>query len=314
MKKLLIIFLCWPVICFSQQKMIPELMIIPYGSLEKYESNIDNKVVISAIEALFSTKGFKLSSVNEEIAQINQERISWNGNFRDYAIQRVESEILVEVDFSFSNINDGVMLNISKINIINGATMKVLYRGIPLNSGIESSGSNWLKIVTELMNPRIDNFCKEIHKSYENMIEKGKPMRVIIQKNNQSKFSLDDRLSDNSRTIKELIIEWVKDNAQNNVADYDDESITSEDVTKYLDKHMKAISRDGANVEVVLKWDIVRIPYKILRKGEERNGDKYFARDLRKSIAKICMLSVDGEKVKPPRYFMSSRQIIITMP
>lgn len=281
-KVIVLVLLVFSSISFSQNntgQIQPTIMVIPYtksgeNALTLYEEeDKPYKAIVASINNALGSKHFIPKDLQESINQVKKNKAinsfkDINFNLEQEILNDSRPDILIKASIDIKPENGG---NIVKIIL---QAIEVSSRGVlaslPEIETPSFATTNYGYLVTRLLkeNNALEGFIISLNSSFAETIENGFKITIIIESPNESVYKLKNEVGDNFDTLSDLIIKWLKSNANKNL-----------------------YGRISSS-ENVLKFDEYRIPLK------DENNENFditgFEIKLRKSI-RTLLKEIDGK-------------------
>ena len=287
-----VIILCDFSNCYSQNN-APSIMVIPSNNeaINEYEKNINFSILVQAIEMALIERGFTPLSLENQITNMQEVSPLSTQECIKNILHNNLTEIFVKINAPFKDydkFNTSLTIQLSAVESISG----IIFSQEMLNSGDWPTSTDWNMVIPGLLN--LDGFIDHfISKMQMNITQKGRGVKLIITKDQNSIVSMDDVTLETNQTIEELLTNWIEGKSINDI------------IFKEVDpdQRLSELNRYESN--------IIRIPF--FPSGEEHYSINRFSRDVRKSLARIYNQTND-KKIRPPRIYISGAVIKLTLP
>ena len=252
------------------QNVQPSMIVMPYtksgeSGLEKLESDVRYRAVVGSIEKALLDRGAELLDLEQSIQNARKAMSMEAGAYKDLqdAIATTAApEVICEAEIDIYDDGKSLFYSIL-LKAKETSTGNILYNGGANTSPPAPYNVPPVSISSGMMAYKGygDNFLAGMQAGFTKIVNEGRSIKVIILTDDQSEFLLDDDYNEDYDMIADEIINWVKNNSQNNV--------------------YRLKSQSGNRME----FDQVKIP---LRKDGMPYAIQDFVKDFSKQIARIC--------------------------
>ncbi|WP_179320197.1 DUF6175 family protein [Winogradskyella helgolandensis] len=284
MKKILLLFLCFTAISFSQEEVVqvqPSIMVLPYtdtgeSAINFYEEKQEWKSIVATINKGIQDRGFKPKDLQETINQVKKNKgintlKMASFNIEEELLQEARPDILIKAQINLHDTSSGISVQII-LNAIEVSSRGVLAT-LPQISSPHFKTDDYGYLVKRLLDTdnALEGFLNDVNRGFGDTVANGLSITISIESPNEGLYKLDDEVTDDFDTVSDLIIEWVKKSAYKNQF------------------------KIGRTSEQTLYFDEVKIPLR------DEYGNNYsindYEKSLRKSIRRI-IAKKDGKGAK----------------
>ena len=240
---------------------------------QAFIKNPDVKFAIASLQEEFSTNGFRLEDMEQQLKQItnNNAMDEANGIARDIKtelLNTVRPDYIIELDYNSAlnarsrNGNRTMTFTIRCLDVYtNKAVASISKSGVDVSRGDDMASK-----IKEIISESMSDFKSQITSHFYDLNKNGVEITLRVAANGTSGIALDDDCGDEE--IGEKIDLWLKQNT--------------------INQAFKMVK----NTDIEVSYTNVRI------KARDDNGLKYtaydFAKDLKKGLKKGCGLDVNN--------------------
>lgn len=277
------------------QQVQPTIIVVPYtksgeNALAKYEAEFSYRTAVTEISNALNERGFRPENLQESINALKEsEAISSLKGVTFDPVQKIlnnsTADFVIKAEIYIFSENELNSVQI-RLTALEKSSNNVMYdMNFKPSPGFKTTDYGYLAKRTLNQDGQLETFVNGLNKSFTDIKENGKAIKVLIETTSSTKYGLEDEI--NGDYLSDLIIEWVKKNAY---------------------KNNYRIKTNSANM---LHFDEIRIP---LRNADGTNYDvNDFSKELRKAVLEICAKK-DGQRPKIDKPIVNSGTIRLIMP
>ena len=269
----------------AQEPPQPSMMILPYtktgeSALDLYQNTEEYRALIIAMEQAFIDNGAELRDLEGTIKNAKEMMTREANKYIDIndAINRnATAEITIAPEINYQDDGSYVQFGIL-MKALDTSTGKLLYTGKYISSPSIPRSTNMMDVATNIMKfdkgegPYIQVFLSGMRRAFENMVNEGRLVKIIILTDDNSDYKLNDEANDDFDLISDVIAEFIENNSMSSSVS------SSSDNRMEFDVKIAVRDEDGK-------------PYN-LRK---------FSKSIRKTILRTCVSAskVMGDDSRP---------------
>jgi hypothetical protein len=276
----------------------PTVVVVPFtttgqDALSLYETKFEYRAIINEINNAINSRGsFMPQDLQEIISRIKENTVLNEINNVDIdptkrILDNTSADILIKAEIYIftENALNSVQITLKAIDKASGKTM--FASPLLTSPSFKTTDFAYLakRVLTE--GDAIGAFCNGVSNAFQSIALNGRSIQVIFETTGTSTYKLDDEDKD-MNTFGDLIIDWVKK-------------------TSY-----KGYYKIRTQTPKQIYFEEIKIPLKA------EDGSNYdintYAREMRKTIAEICVKVKGGERPKIPTPLISNGVIRFYIP
>lgn len=276
----------------------PTLVVVPFtttgqDALNLYETKFEYRAIINEINNAINSRGsFMPQDLQEIISRIKENTVLNEINNVDIdptkrIIDNTTADILIKAEIYIftENALNSVQITLKAIDKVSGKTM--FASPLLTSPSFKTADYAYLakRVLTE--NDAIGAFCNGVSNAFQSIALNGRSIQVIFETTGTSTYKLDDEDKD-MNTFGDLIIEWVKKSSYK--GNYKIRSQTPKQIY-FEDIKIPLKDTDGSNYDV-----------------------NTYAKNMRKTIAEICVKVKGGERPRIPTPLISNGVVRFYIP
>lgn len=211
----------------------PKILIIPLVKngediREKIETNANLRMAISLVKKAFDQRGYTTFDFLTALKSAEESNIRDNANSTMLSKNEIinkytKAEIEVQIDFEELTPNiDGKQIQIIlSANVVGEASAFASEPCLSKRLNVEIN-----ELMIQAINSNVDAFMSTIQTKFTEIVNNGVSYFLELQISNGETFKFNDELPDENDQFSYIIYDWIRNNAQNNYANMDDESET----------------------------------------------------------------------------------------
>ena len=276
----------------------PTVVVVPFtttgqDALSLYETKFEYRAIINEINNAINSRGsFMPQDLQEIISRIKENNVLNEINNVDIdptkrILDNTSADILIKAEiyiFTENGLNS-VQITLKAIDKASGKTM--FASPLLTSPSFKTTDFAYLakRVLTE--GDAIGAFCNGVSNAFQSIALNGRSIQVIFETTGTSIYKLDDEDKE-MNTFGDLIIDWVKKTS------------------------FKGYYKIRTQTSKQIYFEEIKIP---LKSDDGSNYDiNTYAREMRKTIAEICVKVKGGERPKIPTPLISNGVIRFYIP